>query len=171
MGDRKLPTTMPPTQHFVQHHQTPHLLVQARSLKPPSSSSTLHGNPHDTHNNIHPLVLASFVLVTPHPIPLVVPVRAARAVHASAPNFALHLFAVAGSCALLLLAGTLAARRRIRQVLDDSAVDRELVPSLAPVGFQRAGFGRGFCDERLEDRVDDGVVPRRGLVVLVGCRG
>jgi hypothetical protein len=58
-------------------------------------------------------------------------------------------------------------------VLDYRTVDRELVPPLAVVlvGFDRAGCGRGFGDERLEDRVDYVVVPGCGAVVLVACGG
>lgn len=43
----------------------------------------LNANPHDAHHNVHPLALAALVLETPHAVALVVPVRAARAVHAA----------------------------------------------------------------------------------------
>lgn len=51
---------------------------------------------------------------------------------------------------------------RIRQMLDNSTVDREFVPSLVGVLFLRfeaVGWRRGFGDQGLEDRVDYGVVP------------
>lgn len=51
---------------------------------------------------------------------------------------------------------------RVRQVLDDRAVDGELVPAVVVVG--RGGLG----DERLQDLVDDAVVPRGCAVVRVG---
>ena len=49
-------------------------------------NALLNANPHDAHHNVHPLALAALVLETPHPVALVVPVRAARAVHAAASN-------------------------------------------------------------------------------------
>jgi hypothetical protein len=93
-------------------------------------------------------------------------------VHAPAPNLALHLLLP------ILLAGVavrLGARAvGIRQVLNNRAVDRELVPALAGVFFLRfkaVGRGRGFGYEGLQDAVDYCVVPGCGAFVLVACGG
>jgi hypothetical protein len=60
-------------------------------------------------------------------------------------------------------------------VLNNGAVDRELVSPLAGVlfllRFEAVGRGRGFGDEGLQDAVDYRVVPGRGAVVLVACGG
>lgn len=90
--------------------------------------------------------------------------------HAPPPNLRRPLGLL--PTALLLLAGLAAAARRgIRQVLNNRAVDRELVPALALVCFERSGRGRGFGYQGLQDRVDYAVVPGCGLGVLVGCCG
>jgi hypothetical protein len=152
------------------------------SLSPPLLSWmdwTLHANPHDTNHNVHPLALAALVLVAPHAVPLVVPVRARGAVHAPAAHLRrrpLH------STLLLLLdlpsLGAIvrfgAAAVQIRQMLDDGRVHREFVSSFVGVLFLRfeaVGRRRGFGDQGLQDCVDYGVVPGGGLVVLVGCGG
>lgn len=114
---------------------------------------SLHTDPHHTNNNIHPLALPALELVAPHPILLVVPVRPAGAVHAAPPDLLRRTVAF-----------LLAFLPRVRQVLDDRAVDGELVPAVVVVG--RGGLG----DERLQDLVDDAVVPRGCAVVRVsGC--
>lgn len=137
----------------------------AFSTSVPTSS---HSNPHDAHDNIHALALAPLILVTPHAIPLIVPVSPASTVHTPTPNLALDLLPTVR--ALLLLSVAL-RRARIRQVLDDGAVDGELVPALALVGFDGPRRGRGFGDQGLQDAVDYAVVPARGAVVLVACGG
>ena len=128
-----------------------------------SVRALLHANPHNAHHNIHPLALSALILETPHAITLIVPVRAARAVHAAtahAPHFARFL------CFRL---GFAACAPGLAQVLDDCAVDGEFIA--VAVGRVRVAGGRGFGDEGLQDGVDDGVVPACGAVVLVGCGG
>jgi hypothetical protein len=131
----------------------------------PASTQNLlthsHTNPHHTNNNIHPLALPALVLETPKPVPLVIPVRAAGAVHASPSNFTtlLHL-------SLLVLNGG----SGVRQVLNNRAVDRELVPAVF-FGIVGVGFGGSFGYEGCEDRVDDGIVPGRGAFVVVRSCG
>lgn len=65
-------------------------------------------------------------------------------------------------------------------MLNDRAVHSELVAAaICCCGGGGAVFGvllrfvggGGFGDEGLEDRVDDGVVPGCGAVVVVGCCG
>lgn len=129
--------------------------------------SLSNANPHDAHHNVHPLALPALVLETPHPVALVVPVRAARAVHAAAAHALLLPFTLT-----LALNFCLAARApRIAQVLDDGAVDGELVAAAVDGGVRGLVRGGGFRDEGLQDGVDDGVVPGGGAVVLVGGCG
>jgi hypothetical protein len=61
-----------------------------RPSDPPASISHSNANPHHAHHNIHPLALATLVLEAPHAVALIVPVRAARAVHAAAAHALLH---------------------------------------------------------------------------------
>jgi hypothetical protein len=102
----------------------------------PSVKDALHANPHNAHHNIHPLALPTLILETPHPIALIVPVRPARAVHATATH-------------ALLLRSLLCRRRssrrravhltahapRIAEVLNDGAVDCEFVAAAVGCGF------------------------------------
>jgi hypothetical protein len=62
-------------------------------------------------------------------------------------------------------------------VLNNRAVHSELVAAAICGGgavfwvLLRLVRGGGFGDDGLEDRVDDGVVPGCGAVVVVGCCG
>lgn len=132
-----------------------------KAASPPSNA-----NPHDAHHNIHPLLLAALKLIAPHAIALVVPVRAASTVHAPPA----HFLALAGLLSFSrVLALGLAAR--LRQVLDNGAVDGELVPAPAGAVFVAVFGGCGLGDQRLQDLLDDAVVPGSGVVVSVAGGG
>jgi hypothetical protein len=112
-------------------------------------------NPDDANHNVQTLILPTFMLVAPHAICLLVPVRPRRAVHASPPNVGLPVCACsfgpgAGSGRRIIKVRRGAARlvqgRRRDQMLDDSAIDSVLVARLA------AG-GRRFGDERAQDGI------------------
>ena len=93
-----------------------------------SLNLTLYRNPHNTHNNIHPLPLAALILVAPHPISLIVPVRSTRTMHAPSAHLLLligaHAHTLLGYAILALFC---TARSGFREVLDDRAVDCEFV--------------------------------------------
>lgn len=118
-------------------------------MTPPSNR-----NPHNTDHNIHPHPLPTLILETPHPVLVIVPVRAGRRMHAppsasarsSQPNSA-------------VLARIIALHTRGRRsVLYDGAIDAELELR------RRVLAGRRLADERFQDLVDDGGVP-------AGCGG
>lgn len=124
---------------------------------PPSHQITtniLHTNPHHAHNNIHPLPLPSLEFIAPHPIPLIIPISSTSTMHASPAHFPRLTLST-----LTLLSLT----ARIAQVLNDGAVDGEFVAvSGSRFGVfcvLRGGRRCGFGDERLENFVDDAVVP------------
>lgn len=109
-----------------------------------------HSDPHHTDHDIHPLALTTLILVAPHAVLLVVPECSACRVHPSPSH-------------LLVPAQAIAAYPSwVAKVLDDGGVYDEFV-------LGRGGFGLG--DERLEDVVDDGVVPRLRSGVLVDGGG
>lgn len=128
------------------------------------SVSTSNTNPHNAHHNIHPLLLAALKLIAPHAIALVVPVRAASTVHAPPA----HFLALARGLLCVLALGLAA---RLRQVLDDRAVDGKLVPAAAGAVFVAVFRGCGLGDQRLQDLLDDAVVPGGGVVVSVAGGG
>lgn len=101
----------------------------SHASSPVGLRSNLHTNPHHTDHNVHPLALPALILETPHAIALVVPVSSASTVHAPATNLLarlsslFHLLRAFGPCA-----------SRLRQVLDDCAVDGEFVAVGSQVG-------------------------------------
>lgn len=125
----------------------------APSLNHPPSNT----NPHHTNNNIHPLALPALKLITPHPIPLIIPISPTGTMHTPPANLPL----------LTLILLLLLLRARVAQMLDNRAVDGEFVAVRGGggVGFFVGGFG----DQGLQDFVDDAVVPLCGCVVLVAC--
>lgn len=131
--------------------------LDSRVARPDMIDDALHRDPHNADHNIHPLPLPSLILKTPHPILLIIPVRPTRTMHPPPPHLLLRVRAHTHAI--------LPAFPRVRQVLDDGAVDGEFV---ARGGGVRAG---GFGDEGFEDRVDDGVVPGFGRGVGVGGCG
>jgi hypothetical protein len=100
-------------------------------------ATSLHANPHNTHHNIHPLALPTLILETPHPIPLIVPVRAARTVHTSTPDFprlsgnlsSLPSLSLSLNCSCLR--GSYVAAlylARLTQVLNNRTINSKLIP-------------------------------------------
>lgn len=150
--------------------------------------NSLNRNPNNRNNYIK---TSSLVLETPHPVLLVIPVGAAGAVHsasadagvliASTPGGEFTADASArgsgggdGSSRVLggggggrggagRGRGGLVVEVALSHVLDDRAVNRELVGR----GTRPCATGGGFGDQGAENVIDDGVVPSlsAGMVV------
>jgi len=123
------------------------LRIADTSLSLPFSSPPYpshNANPHHTNHNIEPLALPSLILITPHPILLIIPKRPRRRMHAPPAN---HAVLPPFTRGMLAVYGIRSQRCR---VLDDGAGDGELV------GGGAMGGG-GFGDEGLEDGVLGGL--------------
>lgn len=79
-----------------------------------------------------------------------------------------NLFIIKPVLVLDLAALGVLGSARLGQVLNNRAVDGELVPASAGLFLSVFG-GCGLRDEGLQDFLDDAVVPRRCLVVSVAC--
>ena len=128
-----------------------------------------------TDHHVQAFVLPSLILEAPHPVRLLVPICARRAVHPPPPNMRLSIgsrrfvFRIArGDRCLAFCHGWQRAllgrsrpvqRRRRHEVLDDGAVDRVLI------GWGSAG-GRGLGDQGFEDRVLGDVRVSIGAAVI-----
>lgn len=114
----------------------------------------LDADPDQHDDDIQALALTAVVLVRPHAVPLLVPVRAGRAVHAASPDMrlALGVGSLGAHRDVRLLGLDLGAAAGLIQggrgdkVLYDGAVAGELV---LRVGALRRGFGDDFFQERV----------------------
>lgn len=121
-------------------HETPSLAYtlpfKAHYAYPlPTGAHPLNPNPDNADNNIQALALPAIILVAPHAVPLLVPVRPGGGVHAPPPDVGLPVGGDGALAAVLALglrgrgvgALGLVELRGGDQVLDYGRVDGELV--------------------------------------------
>lgn len=121
-------------------HETPSLVYTLPFEAPkahalPPDAHPLNPNPDNADNNIQALALPAIILVAPHAVPLLIPVRPGGGVHAPPPDVGLPVGRDGALGAILALglrgrcvgALGLVELRGGNQVLDYGRVDGELV--------------------------------------------